>query len=45
MDKEKEIETAWLEEINRRVESLDSGDIKTVSWEEARKGLHKYMDD
>lgn len=42
---EEGVEAAWLEEIERRMESLDSGETKTVSWDVVRERLHKYMND
>jgi putative addiction module component (TIGR02574 family) len=33
------VEAAWNEEIARRIEDLDSGKGKTVSWEEVRQRL------
>ncbi len=30
---------AWGEEIRRRIESVDSGDVETIPWEEARKTI------
>jgi putative addiction module component (TIGR02574 family) len=37
---EEGVETAWAVEIERRMADLDSGDAKTLSWEEVRKKLH-----
>ena len=30
---------AWDEEIRRRIEELDSGRVKTIPWEEARRRI------
>jgi putative addiction module component (TIGR02574 family) len=30
------VEAAWLEEIERRVAELDSGEVKSVPWSEVR---------
>ncbi|NIP37709.1 MAG: addiction module component, family protein [Candidatus Dadabacteria bacterium] len=38
------IESAWLEEIEHRMESLDSGKSETVSWNEVRERLYKNID-
>ncbi len=32
----KEVETAWLDEADRRMAELDAGRVKAVPWEEAR---------
>ena len=34
-----EVEAAWAEEIERRVRQLDSGEVKTIPWEEVRARL------
>jgi putative addiction module component (TIGR02574 family) len=33
------VEAAWSVEIKRRIEDLDSGKIKPVPWEEARRQI------
>lgn len=40
---EEGVEAAWLEEIERRMESLDAGETKTVSWDEVKERLLKNM--
>ena len=40
---EKGVEAAWLQEIERRMESLDSGKVETVSWGEVRERLYSNM--
>jgi len=35
------VEAAWMEEIERRMESLDSGEEATLSWEEVKERLFK----
>jgi len=30
------VETAWLKEIDKRVEAIDSGAVETVPWSEVR---------
>ena len=30
-------QTAWAEEVRRRVADLDSGSVKAVSWDQARQ--------
>ena len=32
-------EAAWTVEIRARIERLDSGEVKTVPWSEARKAI------
>jgi len=34
-----EVETAWRNEIRRRVQELESGEVETMSWQEAKKRL------
>ena len=34
---DEEAESVWSAEIARRIEELDSGQVKTVRWSEARK--------
>lgn len=36
---ERDVATAWSEEIGRRVAELDAGTVETISWEEVRKEL------
>jgi putative addiction module component (TIGR02574 family) len=36
---DEDAETAWQLEINRRIEDLDSGKVKTVPWSEARRRI------
>ncbi|MFQ5644946.1 MAG: addiction module protein [Thiogranum sp.] len=38
------VEAAWLEEIERRMVALDSGDAKLVPWEDVRNQLLKRLD-
>ncbi|MBC7482799.1 MAG: addiction module protein [Rhizobacter sp.] len=33
------IEAAWMAEVERRVEAMDRGEMRSVPWEEARKRL------
>ncbi len=40
---EEGVEAAWLKEIERRMESLDTGETKTVSWDKVRERLLKNM--
>jgi putative addiction module component (TIGR02574 family) len=36
---EKDVESVWLVEIERRLHELDSGKIKTVPWKQVRAKL------
>jgi putative addiction module component (TIGR02574 family) len=36
-------ESAWSEEINRRITELDSGKAKTVPWEEVRRRISSRL--
>jgi putative addiction module component (TIGR02574 family) len=36
---EKDVESLWLGEIERRLQELDSGKVKTVPWEQVRAKL------
>jgi putative addiction module component (TIGR02574 family) len=38
---EDEWASAWGEEIRRRIESVDSGEVETIPWEEARKTIFR----
>lgn len=33
------VEAAWSAEIKRRIEELDSGKVKPIPWEEARRQI------
>jgi len=39
-----DVEAAWDEEIKRRIEEIDSGKVKMVPWEEARKMIFGETD-
>ena len=36
---DQDLESAWKIEIQRRVRELDSGDVKTIPWEEVKNRL------
>ena len=36
---EQGVEAAWLQEIDRRAQELDSGTVQTIPWEIARERL------
>jgi len=37
------VEAAWAEEIERRVRQIESGEVKTIPWEEVRAKLHARL--
>ncbi len=39
------VEAAWAEEIERRIRQLDSGEVKTISWEEVRAKLYARLNE
>ncbi len=39
-----EAESAWAEEIKRRMEDLESGGVEAVPWEEVRAKLAQKLD-
>ena len=39
------VEAAWAEEIERRVRQIDSGEVKTIPWEEVRAKLYARLHD
>jgi putative addiction module component (TIGR02574 family) len=40
---DEDVEAAWAEEIERRVRQLDSGEVKTIPWEEVRAKLYARL--
>ena len=38
---DEDIESAWLREIERRVQELDSGDVGLVLWEDVKESMKK----
>ncbi len=38
---EEGVEAAWLAEVERRMEELDSGKVQTIPWEELRARLFR----
>ena len=36
---DQDVEAAWAEEIERRVRQLDSGEVKTIPWQQVRTEL------
>jgi putative addiction module component (TIGR02574 family) len=44
-DRDASVEAAWAEEIERRVWQIDSGEVKTIPWEEVRAKLYARLHD
>jgi putative addiction module component (TIGR02574 family) len=44
-ERDEEVDAAWDEEIERRVQQIDSGEVKTISWEEVRAKGHSRLND
>lgn len=40
---DQDLEAAWKDEIQRRVRELDSGDVKTIPWEEVKNRLFQIL--
>jgi putative addiction module component (TIGR02574 family) len=43
-ESEEGVEEAWLAEIERRMADLDSGSVRTITWEELRARLYDSPD-
>jgi putative addiction module component (TIGR02574 family) len=39
------VEAAWAEEVERRVRQIESGEVRTIPWEEVRAKLHARLND
>ena len=39
------VEAAWLEEIERRIKELDSGEVEGIPWEEVRERILRRLND
>jgi len=39
LESDQDVEAAWAEEIERRVRQLDSGQVKTIPWQQVRTEL------
>ena len=37
------LQAAWDEEIKRRIEEIDSGEVKLIPWEEVQAELHARL--
>ena len=42
---DEDVEAAWAEEIERRVRQIDSGEVKTIPWEQVRANLYARLND
>ena len=42
---ESDVESAWFSEIERRVQGLDSGIVKTVPWQQVRAKLFRLLNE
>jgi len=42
---DEEVEAAWSEEIERRVRQIDSGEVRTIPWDEVRAKLYARLHD
>ncbi|MEX0778514.1 MAG: addiction module protein [Balneolales bacterium] len=40
---EEHIEQAWIEEINRRKEQIDSGEVETISADEVHRKIRELL--
>ena len=38
-------EAEWKQEISRRIQELDSGQVKPIAWEEARRQISAILHD
>jgi len=44
-DVDEDVEAAWSEEISRRIQEVESGAVKPIPWEEARKMIFESRDE
>jgi len=42
---ESDVESAWFSEIERRMQELDAGSVKTVSWQQVRAKLFRLLNE
>ena len=40
---DEDVEAAWAEEIERRVRQIESGEVKTIPWEDVREKLYARL--
>jgi len=43
--RKEDVDAAWNEEIERRIHQIDSGEVKTIPWEEVRAKLYARLHD
>lgn len=36
-----DVEQAWQEEVQRRLQQIDHGEVQTISWEEVQRSLRR----
>ena len=39
------VEAAWAEEVERRIRQIESGEVKTIPWEEVRAKLYARLNE
>jgi putative addiction module component (TIGR02574 family) len=39
------VEEAWAEEVERRVRQIETGEVRTIPWEEVRAKLHARLNE
>lgn len=42
---EEGVEAAWAEEVERRVRQIETGEVKTIPWDEVRAKLHARLNE
>ena len=43
-ERDEEVETAWAEEVERRIRQIDSGEVKTIPWEVVCAKVYARLD-
>ena len=43
-EEDEAVEQAWSEEIHRRIQEVESGEVQTIPWSEARRRLLALRD-
>jgi putative addiction module component, TIGR02574 family len=44
-ERDEGVEAAWAEEIERRVRQIESGEVRTIPWEEVRAKLYASLNE
>jgi putative addiction module component (TIGR02574 family) len=39
------VEAAWAKEVERRVRQIETGEVRTIPWEEVRAKLHARLNE